>query len=313
MSDSDPSTRPFISVSIRPMTDGDQKKLAHALSRLADEDPSLTVSTESTDGRVVLGGTSESQLESACDQVSREYQIDLLIDEPRVIYVETIRRASEAEGKYIRQTGGHGNYGHVKLRIEPGQRGSGYEFINETTESQIPQNFIEAVNLGVLEAAKRGILAGYEVIDSRVILYDGTFHPEDSNETAFKFAGSIAFKEAARKASPIVLEPVMSIEAEVPEELMSNFGGYLNSLRGRIESTERIDGWVTIQAIVPLAELLQSKANGGPVYPMHFAGYEPVPPGRQNGGDDAGVTANKPGGPRNRGGFASVWPEAESE
>jgi elongation factor G len=313
MSDSDPPTRPFISVSVRPATDGDQEKLARALSHLADEDPSLTVSTESLDGRVVLGGTSESQLESACDQVYREHQIELHMDEPKVIYLETIRRTSEAEGKYIRQTGGHGNYGHVKLRLEPAPRGSGYRFFDETKESQIPVGFIEPVTLGALEAAKRGILAGYEVVDLRVVLYDGSFHSEDSNEAAFKFAGSIAFKEAARKASPVVLEPVMSTEAEVPEKLLSNLVGYFNSLRGRIEGMESIDGWVTIRAIVPLAEILQSGANGGPVYPMHFAGYEPAPPSGWNRDDGAGITANKPEGPRNRGGSASAWPEAESE
>jgi elongation factor G len=313
MTNSDPPTRPLLSVSIHPVTDGDQEKLARALSRLADEDPSLTVSTESTDGRVVLGVTSESQLESMCDQISREYQIELLIDEPRVIYVETIRRASEAEGRYIRQVGGHGNYGHVKLRLEPSDSGSGNQFINETKDSQIPAEFIEPVNLGILEAARLGILAGYEMVNFRVILYDGSFHPEDSNKMAFKFAGSTAFKEAARKASPIVLEPVMSIETEVPEKLLSNLVGHLNSLRGRIESMEHSGGWVTIQAIVPLAELLQSGANGGPVYPMRFAGYEPAPHGDWSGSDGAGVTANKPDGPRTRGGVASAWPEAEPE
>jgi elongation factor G len=309
MSDSDPPTRPFISVSVRPATDGDQEKLARALSHLADEDPSLTVSTESLDGRVVLGGTSESQLESVCDQISRELQIGLLIDEPKVIYLETIRRTSEAEGKYIRQVGGHGNYAHVKLRLERGRQGSGYQFVNETKESLIPRAFIEPINLGITEAARRGILAGCEIVDFRAVLYDGSFHAEDSNEMAFKFAGSIAFKEAARKASPVVLEPVMSIEAEVPEKLLSNLVGYLNNLRGRIESMEPIDGWVTIQAIVPLAEMLRSSANGGPVYPMRFAGYEPAPPNGWNNSGEAGVTANKPDGPRGRSGSTSAKPE----
>jgi elongation factor G len=313
MKNFDPPTRPLLSVSINPTMDGDQEKLARALSHLADENPSLTVSTESTDGRVVLGVTSESQLESVCDQISREFQIELLIDEPKVIYLETIRRTFEAEGKYIRQTGGHGNYGHVKLRLEPGDSGSGYRFVNETKDGQIPAEFIEPVNLGILEAARLGILAGYEMVDFRAVLYDGSYHAEDSNEMAFKFAGSIAFKEAARKALPIVLEPVMSIEAEYPEIPLGDIVGYLNRLRGRIESTECSDGWVTIQAIVPLAELLQASANGGPVYPMRFAGYEPAPRSGWNRDDGAGVTANKPDRPRTRGGVASAWPEAEQE
>jgi elongation factor G len=295
------------------MTDGDQQKLARALSRLADENPSLTVSTDSTDGRVVLGVTSESQLELMCDQLSREYQIELLIDEPRVIYLETIRRTSEAEGRYIRQVGGHGNYGHVKLRLEPGPRGSGYQFANETAEGQIPQEFIEPVDRGIVEAARLGILAGYGVVDFRAVLYDGSYHAEDSNKMAFSFAGSIAFKEAARKASPIVMEPVMSIEAEVPEKYLSRVVGEMNDRRGRIESMEHRNASVTVQAMIPLAELLRSSTHGAATYQMRFAGYEPAPRSGWNRDDGAGVTANKPDGPRARGGVASAWPEAEQE
>jgi elongation factor G len=313
MSDSDPPTRPLLSGSIRTVTDGDQEKLARALSRLADKNPSLTVSTESTDGRAVLGVTSESQLESMRNQISREYQIELLIDEPRVIYVETIRRASEAEGRYIRQVGGHGNYGHVKLRLEPGPRGSGYQFVNETAEGQIPQAFVEPVDRGIVEAAGLGILAGYKMVDLRAVLYDGSYHAEDSNKMAFKFAGSIAFKEAARKAFPIVMEPVMSIEAEVPEKYLSRVVGEMNDRRGRIESMEHRNASVTVQATIPLAELLRSSAHGAASYPMRFARYEPAPHSGWNRDDGAGVTANKPDGPRTRGGSASARPEAEPE
>ncbi len=295
------------------MTDGDQQKLARALSRLADEIPSLTVSTNSTDGRVVLGVMSESQLESMCDQFSREYKIELLVDEPRVIYLETIPRTSEAEGRYIRQVGGHGNYGQVKLRLEPGPRGSGYQFANETAEGQIPQEFIEPIDRGIREAARLGILAGYGVVDFRAVLYDGSYHAEDSTELAFRFAGSIAFKEAARKASPIVLEPVMSVEAEVPEKYLSSVVREMNDRRGRIEGVDNRNASVAIQATIPLAELLQSSARGRPAYPMRFAGYEPAPHGGWGGSDGSGVTANKPEGPRTRGGVASAWPEAEPE
>jgi elongation factor G len=300
----------LISVSIRPAADDDREIFERALNGIAQQDPSLVISTEFTDGRIVLSGAGESQLQSVCDQISRELQIELLIDEPKVIYLETIRRVSEAEGKYIRRTGGLGNYGHVKLRLEPGRQGSGYQFVNETAEGQIPQEFVEQVNLGILEAARHGILAGNEIVDFRAVLYDGSCHADDSNEMAFRFAGSIAFKDAARKASPVVLEPVMSVEAEVPEELLSGLVGYLNSLRGRMESTERGDGWVTVQAIVPLAELLQSNANGGPVYPIRFAGYEPASPNGWNNGHEAGVTANKPDGPRGRSGSVSAKPDA---
>ena len=216
-----------------------------------------------------------------------------------MIYLETIRRTSEAEGKYIRQVGGHGNYGHVKLRLEPGRQGNGYQFINETKDSQIPPKFIEPANRGIIEAARLGILAGYGVIDFRTVLYDGSSHPEDSNEMAFKFAGSIAFKEAARKALPIVIEPVMSIQAEVPEKYLSSVVGEMNDRRGRIESMEHRNASVTIQAIVPLAELLRSSAYGKPAYPMRFAGYEPAPHGGWSGSDGAAVTANKPERPAN--------------
>lgn len=306
MSGSDPPLRPLISVAVRPATDDDREKFEQALSDFAPQDPSLTVSTEFADGRAVLSGTGELQLESVCDQMLREFQIELLIDEPKVIYLETIRRTSEAEGKYIRQVGGHGNYGHVKLRLEPGQRGSGFQFVNETKESQIPPEFIEPVNLGILEATRQGVLAGYEMVDLRAVLYDASCHAEDSNEMAFKFAGSIAFKEAARKASPIILEPVMSIDVEVPEEHSGSVIRELNDRRGRIEDVEHQNGSVAIQAFVPLAELLRSSKNRRPNYPMRFARYEPAPPGGWNDGDGAGVTANKPKGPRTGRGSAAA-------
>lgn len=309
MSDSDPPLRPIISVTVRPASDGERGELERTLNGLTRRDPSLTISTGLPDGRAVISGTSESQLESVCDQISHELKIGLLIDEPRVIYLETIRKASEAEGKYIRQVGGHGNYAHVKLRLEPRDSGSGYQFVNETKKSQIPPEFIEHVAAGILEAAQHGILAGYEMVDLRVVLYDGSYHAEDSNDMAFRFAGSAAFREAVLKASPIILEPVMSIEAEVPEKLLSNLVGYLNSLRGRIEGAEGSDGWITIRAIAPLAELLQSGENGEPAYPMRFSGYEPAPPRDWDGGDGAGVVANKPEFPRTGRGSAAAEPE----
>jgi len=308
VSDSDPPLHPLISVSVRPTADHDREKFGRALNGLAEQDPSLAISTQSTDGRAVLGGTSETQLESACDQISREFQIELVIDEQRVIYLETISRTSEAEGKYIRQVGGHGNYGHVKLRLEPDQRGSGIRFVNETKESQIPPEFIEPINRGILEAARQGILAGYEMVDFSAVLYDGSFHLEDSNGMAFKFAGSIAFKEAARKAFPIVLEPMMSIEAEVPEKYLGIVIGEINARLGRIEGAEHRDSSVTVQATIPLSELLRSSARGAASYRMRFAGYEPASRGGWNRDDGPGVTANKPEGPRAGRGSATAEP-----
>ena len=295
------------------MTDGDQQKLARALSRLADEIPSLTVSTDSMDGRVVLGVMSESQLESMCDQFSREYKIEFLVDEPRVIYLETIRRTSEAEGRYIRQVGGHGNYGHVKLRLEPGPRGAA---INSSTKLPKAKSHRNSLNQSTVALTRPQDLAFWPAtrwLISVPFCMTAAITPKIQTELAFRFAGSIAFKEAARKASPIVLEPVMSVEAEVPEKYLSSVVREMNDRRGRIEGVDNRNASVAIQATIPLAELLQSSARGRPAYPMRFAGYEPAPHGGWGGSDGSGVTANKPEGPRTRGGVASAWPEAEPE
>ena len=313
MSDSGAPSRAIISVSVSPRTESDRENFQSVLSRLAEEDPTLKILLPSADGRATIRGMSESDLEAVCDRISRELQIELDIGKPKVIYLETIRRISEAEGKYIRQTGGHGNYGHVRLRLEPGESGSGFQFVNEIREGQIPQEFVGAISNGILDAAIRGTLAGFEMVDLRAVLYDGSYHEKDSNEMAFKFAGSIAFKEAARKTSPIVLEPVMSVEVEVAEENLSDAVGDLRGRRGRIEDVKHRGTRVIYYAIVPLAELLRSSALGRPKYSMHFAGYEPAPPKDLNDSDGAGVPANKPEGPRTGRGFASAEPEVEPE
>jgi elongation factor G len=201
----------------------------------------------------------------------------------------------------------------VKLRLEPGEPGSGYQFSSEIREGQIPPEFIEPVGRGVREAANHGVLAGHEMVDLRAILYDGSYHAKDSNAMAFMIAGSIAFKEAAAKAFPIVLEPVMSVEAAVPERYLGDTVGDLNRRRGRIEGMEHQNAAVTIHAIVPLAEVLRSSAHGRLNYPMRFARYEPAPRRGWNGSDGVGVTANKPEGPRTGGGFASADPQATLE
>ncbi len=256
---------------------------------------------------------SEMHLEAICDRISREYKIDIDVGEPEVIYLEAIRRSAEAEGKYIRQTGGSGNYGHCKLRIEPNELGSGYEFLNAAKSGSVPDKYIESIDQGVQEAAGLGILAGYPLADVKVTLCDGSYHDKDSNELAFKFAGSIAFKEAARKASPELMEPAMAVEVTVPGEHVGTIIGDINSRRGRIEGMEQVGDWKWIKAIVPLAEMLRSSAQGRASYPMYFAGYEPVPRGGWLGDDIAGVPVNRPESPRTGSGFAAATPDIESE
>jgi elongation factor G len=256
---------------------------------------------------------SETHLHAVCDLVLHKCQFVLGVGELEVIYLETIRRNSEGEGKYIRQTGGHGNYGHVKLRLDPGRPGSGYQFANEIKGGQIPPEFVEPVRLGVLGAAHHGILAGFEMVDLRVVLYDGSYHDKDSNELAFMNAGSIAFREAARKAIPIVLEPVMSVEVKVAEKHLAGVIDDLKRRRGRIDAVECHDATAEVHAIVPLAEMLLTSTHGRPEYPMHFEGYEPAQRGDPNNGDGAGVTANRPEGPRTGRGSAFAEPDLESE
>lgn len=313
MSDSGTPIRPVISMAVSPKIDGERENFQRVLNALIDEDPTLNISVLPADGKAIIRGMSESHLEAACDRISRELQTELDIGQPKIIYLETIRCSSEAEGKYIRQTGGRGNYGHVKLRLEPGEPGSGCKFASEIKDSQISPEFIEPIRHGVREAASHGIIAGYEMADLHVVLCDGSYHEKDSNEVAFKIAGSTAFKEAARNASPIILEPVMSVEIEVAEENLSSAVSDLRGRRGRIEDVKHRGALVIYSAIVPLAELLRSSALGRLDSPILFAGYEPAPRSGWNDSDEAGVTANKPEGPRIGRGFAAVEPEETSD
>lgn len=228
-----------------------------------------------------------------------------LIGNVMVNYKETIRRPAEGEGKYIRQTGGSGNYGHCRLRIEPNERGRGYEFISEIKGDVIPKEYIKPIDQGIQGAMKPGILAGYPMVDVKVTLFDGSYHEGDSNEMAFKFAGSIAYKDAARKASPVLLEPVMAVEVTVPEEFMGMIIGDINMRRGRIVGIEHVPGSLVIKAIIPLAEALSSSAQGRPRYAMRYAGYEPVPSHGDFGNDAAGF-AKKPAGPKPSAGSAAA-------
>jgi elongation factor G len=272
-----------ISVAIEPKTKADQEKMGVALARLADEDPTFKVRTDEDSGQTIISGMGELHLEILVDRMRREHKVEANVGEPKVAFRETLRKKAEAEGKYIRQTGGSGNYGHCKLRVEPNTPGAGYEFINAIKSGSIPKEYIKPIDQGVQGALELGILAGYPIVDVKVTLYDGSYHEVDSNEMAFKFAGSIAFKEAARKASPVLLEPVMAVEVTVPEEFMGVIIGDINSRRGRIEGMEHAAGSQVIKAIVPLKEMfgyvndIRSSTQGRASYSMQFARYEEAP------------------------------------
>ena len=274
---------PVISVAVEPKTKADQEKMGMALAKLAQEDPTFKVHTDPDSGQTIISGMGELHLEIIVDRMMREYKVDANVGKPQVAYRETIRKNSQAEGKYIRQTGGRGQYGHAKIRLEPQEPGKGYEFVNEIVGGSIPKEFIKPIDQGIREAMEGGVLAGYEMVDVKAILYDGSYHDVDSNEMAFKIAGSMAFKEAARRASPVLLEPVMAVEVVTPEDYAGVIMGDLSSRRGRIEGMEHRAGSQVIKAIVPLAEMfgyathMRSSTQGRAEYSMHFARYEEAP------------------------------------
>ncbi len=272
-----------ISVAIEPKTKADQEKMGVALARLADEDPTFKVRTDVESGQTIISGMGELHLEILVDRMKREHKVEANVGEPRVAFRETIRKTAEAEGKYIRQTGGSGNYGHVKIRLEPGEPGTGFEFIDSIRGGVVPKEYIKPTEQGIREALTGGILAGYEMVDFKAVLYDGSYHDVDSNEMAFKIAGSMAYKEAARKASPVLLEPMMAVEVTVPEEHMGTIIGDINSRRGRIEGMEHVGGSQVVKAMVPLKEMfgyvndIRSSTQGRASYSMQFARYEEAP------------------------------------
>jgi elongation factor G len=274
---------PVISVAIEPKTKGDQEKLGIALGKLAQEDPTFKVVTDSETGQTIMSGMGELHLEILVDRMFREFGVSANVGKPQVAYRETIRRKAEAEGKFIRQTGGRGQYGHVKLLVEPNESGKGLEFVNKIVGGAIPKEYISSVEKGVLEALETGVLAGYEMQDIKVTLYDGSHHEVDSSEMAFKIAGSMAVKEACGRATPVLLEPIMKVEVVVPEEFMGAVVGDLNSRRGRIERSESRAGSQVVTAVVPLSEMfgystdLRSKTQGRATYTMHFYHYEQAP------------------------------------
>jgi elongation factor G len=274
---------PVISVAVEPKTKADQEKMGIALNKLAQEDPTFKVHTDPDSGQTIISGMGELHLEIIIDRMMREYKVEANVGKPQVAYRETIRKHAEAEGKYIRQTGGRGQYGHVKIKLDPQEPGKGYEFVNDIVGGVVPKEYIKPVDQGIQEALEGGVLAGYPVVDVKVTLYDGSYHEVDSNEMAFKIAGSMAFKEAARKASPVLLEPVMAVEVVTPEDFAGTIMGDLSSRRGRIEGMEHRAGSQVIKSIVPLAEMfgyathMRSSTQGRAEYSMHFGRYEEVP------------------------------------
>jgi elongation factor G len=274
---------PVIDVAIEPKTKADQEKLGISLEKLIREDPTFRVHTDHDTGQTILSGMGELHLEILVDRMVREFGVAANIGKPQVAYRETIRQRAEAEGRFIRQTGGHGQYGHVKIVLEPLPPGGGFEFENEITGGTIPREYISPVEAGIKEALETGILAGYEVVDVKVTLIDGSYHEVDSSEMAFKIAGSMAVKEAARRAKSVLLEPMMKVEVVVPEEFMGAVTGDLHSRRGRVESTESRLSSTIIQCKVPLSEMfgystdLRSMTQGRATYSMHFSHYNEAP------------------------------------
>lgn len=274
---------PVIQIAIEPKTKADQDKLSEALNRLADEDPTFRVSVNEETGQTLIAGMGELHLEILVDRMKREFNVEANVGKPQVAYRETITKKVQAEGKFIKQTGGRGKYGHVWIEVEPNEKGKGYEFINKIVGGVIPKEYIPAVSAGIEEAMKNGVLAGYPVVDVKVTLFDGSYHEVDSDEISFRVAGSIAFKEAAKKADPVLLEPIMEVEVVTPEEYLGDVMGDLNSRRGKIEGFSARKDAQVIRALVPLSEMfgyatiLRSMTQGRALYTMQFAFYQEVP------------------------------------
>jgi elongation factor G len=274
---------PVIAVAVEPKTQADQEKLGISLSKLAKEDPSFRVHTDQESGETIISGMGELHLEIIIDRMRREFGVEANVGKPQVAYRETIRRAVEQEGKFVRQTGGRGQYGHVFLRIEPLAPGQGYEFVNGIVGGVVPREYVPAVDKGVREQMMNGIVAGYPVVDCRVTIFDGSYHDVDSSEIAFKIAGSTAFREGAQKARPVLLEPIMKVEVVTPEDYMGDVNGDLNRRRGVLQGLEEAPAGKIVRAEVPLAEMfgyattLRSMSQGRATYTMEFARYAEVP------------------------------------
>jgi len=274
---------PVISIAIEPKTKADQEKLGTSLAKLASEDPSFRVRTDEETGQTIISGMGELHLEIIVDRMMREFKVEANVGKPQVAYRETISKKVKVEGKFVRQSGGRGQYGHVWLEVEPQEPGKGYEFVDAIKGGVVPKEYIPAVNKGIIEALDTGVLAGFPVVDVKVTLIDGSYHDVDSSEMAFKIAGSMGFKEGCSKAAPVLLEPIMSVEVVVPEDYMGEVIGDLNSRRGRIMGMETRSGAQVVGAMVPLAQMfgystdLRSATQGRATYSMTFHHYEQVP------------------------------------
>jgi elongation factor G len=275
---------PVISQAVEPKTKADQEKMGIALNRLAQEDPSFRVHTDEESGQTIISGMGELHLEILVDRMKREFSVEASVGKPQVAYRETIRKpVAEVEGKFIKQSGGRGQYGHVVLKIEPQEAGKGFEFVDSIKGGAVPREFIPAVEKGLRETLPAGVLAGYPVVDVKVTLTYGSYHEVDSNENAFKMAASIGFKEGMRRAHPVLLEPIMSVEVETPEQFMGNVIGDLMSRRGVLQGQEDVAGTMVIKAQVPLAEMfgystaMRSLSQGRATYTMEFKHYAEAP------------------------------------
>lgn len=274
---------PVIKVAIEPKTKQGQEKMSLALAKLAEEDPTFKTYTDTETGQTIIAGMGELHLEIIVDRLLREFKVEANVGKPQVSYRETIRKAVECEGKYVRQSGGKGQYGHCRLRLEPLEPGSGYVFEDETVGGSIPKEYIQPVNQGIQAAAKSGVLAGYEVVDFKAVVYDGSFHPVDSSEMAFKIAGSMAFKDGCAKANPVLLEPMMKVEVTVPDEYLGDVMGDISSRRGNLTGTEMRNGIMAVGAFIPLSEMfgyatdLRSKTQGRGNFSMQFDHYSEIP------------------------------------
>ena len=274
---------PVINVAIEPKTKAGQEKMGFALAKLAEEDPTFKTYTDGETGQTIIAGMGELHLEIIVDRLLREFRVEANVGKPQVAYKETIRQAVEAEGMFKRQSGGHGQYGHCKIRLEPQEPGKGYEFVDETVGGSIPKEFIQPINKGIMEASKNGILAGYEVVDFKVTVYDGSYHDVDSSEMAFKIAGSMALKDGLAKAKSVLLEPVMKVEIVTPDDYFGDLMGNVTARRGIIQGTDDRNGVKVIDAHIPLAEMfgyatdLRSRTQGRGNYTMQFSHYAEVP------------------------------------
>jgi elongation factor G len=276
---------PVIAVAVEPKTKADQEKMGIALQKLAQEDPSFRVGMDQESGQTIISGMGELHLEIIVDRMKREFKVEANVGKPQVAYRETIRRTvDKVEGKFIRQSGGRGQYGHVYLRLEPNESGKGYEFENEIVGGSVPKEYIPAVDKGIQDAMKNGVIAGFPVVDVKVALIDGSYHEVDSSEMAFKIAGSMGFKEGAARAQPVLLEPVMKVEVVTPEDYLGSVTGDLNRRRGMLHGTEDAPAGKIIRAEVPLSEMfgyatdLRSATQGRATYTMEFGRYTQVPP-----------------------------------